>query len=73
MSKFLQWIIIFSIIVVDIHLHLADVLMGEIFCLEINQHEAFQDVIIKYEIYVEMAVFDVETQFHNISIPLKND
>lgn len=39
---------------------LVDVLLDEIFCFEIDQNETFQDVLIKHEVYVEMAAFDIE-------------
>ena len=59
-----RWIVTFvhllAGVVVDIHLHLADVLMGEIFCFEIDQDETFQDIIIKHEVDVEMSAFDIE-------------
>ena len=47
-------------VVVDIHLHLTNVLMGKIFCFEIDQNETFQDIIVKHEVDVEMSAFDVE-------------
>ena len=59
-----RWIVTFvhllTGVVVDIHLHLANVLMGEIFCFEIDQDETFQNVVVKHEVDVEMAAFDVE-------------
>lgn len=59
-----RWIVTFvhllTGVVVDIHLHLANVLMGEIFCFEIDQDETFQNVVVKHEVDVEMAASDVE-------------
>lgn len=34
--------------------------MGEILCFEVDQDKAFQDVIIKHEVDIKMAAFDVE-------------
>lgn len=59
-----RWIVTFvhllTGVVVDIHLHLANVLMGEIFCFEIDQNETFQNVVVKHEVDVEMSAFDIE-------------
>lgn len=39
-------------VVVDVHLHLPDVLMGEIARFEVDKDETFQDIVIKSTIAV---------------------
>ena len=39
----------------DIHVHLADVGVGELAGFEIEQDEAFQEVVVEDEIHIEMA------------------
>jgi hypothetical protein len=43
-----------SVVVVHIHLHLSDILMGDLTDLEIDQYKAVEKSIIEYEIYIEV-------------------
>lgn len=37
-------------VVVDVHLHLPQILMGKLADLQVNQHEAFEDVVVENKI-----------------------
>jgi len=39
----------------DIHIHLADVLVCEFLCLEVEEHEAFEQVIVEHQVKVEVT------------------
>ena len=47
-------------VVVDVHLHLSDVLMGKIARFEVNEDEAFQDIVIEYEVDMEVPPVEVD-------------
>ena len=45
----------FSGIVVDVHLHLSQILMSKIAYLQINQYKAFEDIVVKYKVDIKIA------------------
>ena len=47
-------------VVVDVHLHLPDVLMGEIARFEVDEDEAFQDIVIEHEVDMKVAPVEVD-------------
>ena len=47
-------------IVVYIHLHLSNILMGQLSHFEVNQHKAFQNVVVEHQINVEVLTVQCE-------------
>lgn len=47
-------------VVVDVHLHLPDVLMGEIARFEVDKDKAFQNIVIEHEIDVKVPPVEVD-------------
>ena len=47
-------------VVVDVHLHLPDVLMGEIARFEVDEDEAFQNIVIEHEVDMEVPSVEVD-------------
>ena len=41
----------------DIHIHLPDIAVCEFGCLEVNQHKALEQVVVKHQIDIEMLRF----------------
>ena len=50
-----------AIKVVDVHLHLAQILVRELANLEVDQHLATQQAVVKHQIHKEMVVGKGET------------
>lgn len=46
----------------DIHVHLADVLVAELVDLEVDQHEALEQVVVENEVNVEMGSFRADAE-----------
>ena len=47
-------------LVVDVHLHLSDVLMGEIARFEVDKDEAFQNIVIEHEVDMKVPPVEVD-------------
>ena len=47
-------------VVVHIHLHLSDVLVGEVAGFQINPHKAFQNVVAEHQINVKMLSIQIK-------------
>lgn len=47
-------------VVIHIHLHLADVLVGQLPHLQVDQHEAFKDIVVEHQIDVEILAVQSE-------------
>ena len=43
-----------SCVIVNIHLHLPDVLMGKVARFQVNQDKAFENIIVENEINIKM-------------------
>lgn len=46
----------------DIHVHLADVFVGEFFRLQINEDEALEQVVVENEVHVEVAALGADAE-----------
>ena len=51
---FLEGLADVAVKVIDVHLHLPEILVGELVCLEVNQAIALQQAVIEHEVYIEM-------------------
>ena len=52
---FLKIFLDMTVVIVDIHLHLTQVLMGQVTSLQVNQHIALQQSIVEHKVYIEMS------------------
>ena len=44
----------FAFIIVNIHLHLSQILMRQVSDLKVDEDKALQDIVVKYKVYSEM-------------------
>ncbi len=53
----LFWQFLASVIVVDIHLQLSQVLMGQLSCLYLDNNKAFQQSVVEHQVGEELVIF----------------
>ena len=56
-----RWVVPFATLEViehpNIHVHLADVLVRELRCFQVDQDKAFQQIVVKHKVNVKMRCF----------------
>ncbi len=60
-SRLLEVLLHKAVIIIDIHLHLSEILMGELVCFQVDEDIALQQSVIKDKIYIIVVFIEGET------------